>query len=120
MKRALATALLGSVILAAASPCAAQTSTCYRLGNVASCTVGPGAGDNPAERRYSGFQEVERLRDKNEEREEARQYQGLREEVGALVADGRCADARKTALRAGDFALADRAGSMCEAPARRR
>lgn len=119
MKLTFATTALALVIVAA-SPAVAQTSTCYRLGNIASCTVQPGTlGDNPAQQRYSGFQEVERLRDKNEDREAFRQEQGLREEVGSLVADGRCADARKAALRAGDFALADQAGSMCKATPRR-
>lgn len=111
--------LSAAAALLAAAPSSAQTATCYRLGNVASCTTSPAMGDNPAQQRYSGFQEVERLRDKNEERDAVRQEQGLREDVGALVADGKCADARKMALRAGDFALADKAGSMC-APSRRR
>ncbi|MFK4873953.1 hypothetical protein [Novosphingobium sp. ZW T3_23] len=123
MKLAIANpVLLAPVLLTAslpaASPASAQTSTCYRLGNIASCSVQPGNGDNPAQQRYSGFQEVERLRKQNEEQEDMRREQGLREEVGALVADGNCAEARKAALRAGDFALADRAGAMCR-PAQR-
>ncbi|GFE72642.1 MULTISPECIES: hypothetical protein [Novosphingobium] len=116
MKFTFAAVALAFVAFSAA-PSAAQTSTCYRLGNVASCSFQPNA-DNPAQQRYSGFQEVERLHNQNEEREEARKQQGLREEVGALVADGKCADARKAALRAGDFALADQAGAMCK-PAQR-
>jgi hypothetical protein len=103
----------------AASPSMAQTSTCYRLGNIASCSVQPNSGENPIQQRHAGFQEVDRLHKENEDREEAQRQQGLREEVGALVADGRCADARKTALKAGDFALADRADEMC-APAKKR
>jgi hypothetical protein len=118
MKLSLAVAAFGLSAFAT-SAAMAQTASCYRLGNVASCTTTRTMGDNPAQQRYSGFQEVERLRDKNEEREAVRQEQGLREEVGALIADGKCADARKAALRAGDFALAKEAGSMCQ-PAQRR
>ncbi|MFT4053718.1 MAG: hypothetical protein QM681_04370 [Novosphingobium sp.] len=118
MKLSLAVAAFGLAAFAT-SAAMAQTASCYRLGNVASCTTSRTMGDNPAQQRYSGFQEVERLRDKNEEREAVRQEQGLREEVGALIADGKCSDARKAALRAGDFALAKEAGSMCE-PARQR
>lgn len=44
--------------------------------------------------------------------------QGLREEVGALVADEECEDGKKATLRAGDFELADRASATCQ-PARR-
>ncbi|MEE4450490.1 hypothetical protein [Novosphingobium resinovorum] len=119
MKPALAVTAIALAVLAT-SPALAQTSTCYLLGNVSACSVRPGDGsDNPAQQRYSSFQEVERLRRQNEEREAARQEQGLREEVGGLVADGKCADARKVALRSGDFELADQAGAMCQ-PARRR
>ncbi|PNU04841.1 hypothetical protein A8V01_18150 [Novosphingobium guangzhouense] len=97
------------------SPVVAQTATCYRLGNVSSCGIRQGTvGDNPAEQRYSSFNEVERLRDKNEAREEVRKEQSLREEVGSQIAEGQCAEARKTALRAGDFELADKAAGMCE------
>ncbi|WP_395393737.1 hypothetical protein [Novosphingobium sp. BL-8A] len=118
MKLALvATALVLAAL--SASPAMAQTATCYRLGNVTSCGLHDGvSGDNPAQQRYSSFNEVERLRGKNEERDEVRKEQGLREEVGALVADGRCEDAKKAALRAGDFELADRAAAACQ-PARR-
>ncbi|EQB13013.1 hypothetical protein [Novosphingobium lindaniclasticum] len=113
-------AAIGLVFAAlAASPSGAQTSTCYRLGNIASCSLQPNGDENPAQRRYSGFQEAERLRKDNADREEAQKQQGLLEEVGALVADGRCSDARKTALRAGDFALADRAGGMCKPAGKR-
>ena len=112
-----ATGLAFGVI--AALPSNAQTSTCYRLGNIASCSLQPNGGENPVQQRYSGFQEVERLRKDNEDREEAQKQQGLLEDVGALVADGRCSEARKTALRAGDFALADRAGAMCKPTAKR-
>ncbi len=118
MKLALATT---AFVLAAlfASPATAQTATCYRLGNVTSCGLGDGvSGDNPAQQRYSSFNEVERLRDKNEERDEARKELGLREEVGALVADGKCEDAKKAALRAGDFELADRAAAACQSARR--
>ncbi len=118
MKLAIATPVLLAFAVPAASPVSAQTSTCYRLGNIASCSVQPGNGDNPAQQRYAGFEEVERLRKQNEEQEDMRREQGLREEVGALVADGNCTEARKVALRAGDFALADRAGAMCK-PAQR-
>jgi len=118
MKLALAATALVLAALSA-SPAMAQTATCYRLGNVTSCGLRDGvSGDNPAQQRYSSFNEVERLRDKNEERDEARKEQGLREEVGALVADGKCEEAKKAALRAGDFELADRAAAACQ-PARR-
>lgn len=117
MKRALAITALAMATVTSL-PAAAQVATCYRLGNIQSCGI-RGTADNPAEARYSGFQEVERLRDKNEERDEVRKDQGLREEVGALVADGKCADARKAALRAGDFQLADRAAGMCQPTQRR-
>ena len=39
----------------------------------------------------------------------------LRKQVGSLVAAGRCEDAIKAALQAGDFALADKAKGYCPA-----
>ena len=118
MKLALAATVLVLAVFTS-SPAMAQTETCYRLGNVMSCGIRDGvSGDNPAQQRYSSFNEVERLRDKNEERDAARKEQGLREEVGALVADGKCEDAKKAALRAGDFELADRAAAACQSARR--
>ena len=118
----------GAAALAAflSLPSAAQTSTCYLLGNVSSCSVrSGGASDNPAWQRYSAFQELERQRNENQQRREdeenlaqARKGQELRETVGALVADGKCAIAKRAALQAGDFALAEQAASLCEPPSR--
>lgn len=44
------------------------------------------------------------------------QTQRLRELVGALVADGKCDDARLAALKGGDFDLAERVRKICAAP----
>lgn len=49
----------------------------------------------------------------------AKKARTLRQEVGAAAADGRCEDAVKIALKAGDFDLAERTKSLCSgAPGR--
>ena len=46
----------------------------------------------------------------------ARAQQDLRQKVGAMIADGKCDDAYRTALKAGDFDIAQQVQGLCQSP----
>jgi len=78
MKLALA-ATVSALTSLPTSSAMAQTATCYRVGNVTSWGLRDSvSGDNPEQQWCSSFNEIERLRDKNEECDEACKAQGLR------------------------------------------
>ena len=47
----------------------------------------------------------------------AKAQQDLRQKVGAMIADGKCDDAYRTALQAGDFEIAQQVHGLCQPPA---
>ena len=46
----------------------------------------------------------------------AKARQDLRQKVGAMIADGKCDDAYRTALQAGDFEIAQQVQGLCQSP----
>lgn len=108
--------LLVAALLVAPSVALSQTTNCSRdvLGNMECVTKPPqstterarecetggvGAtilyGCSPAEIRF------------------AKESKAIRERIGALIADGKCEDAKAIPLRVGDFDLAERVQKIC-------
>lgn len=58
--------------------------------------------NNPVAQQQQGFDYAQHVHDVQ-----------LQQQVGALAADGRCAEARDTAARGGDIDLAQRAYAFC-------
>ena len=108
MLRLRTTCLVGCLFLASA-PAGAEaqqtTTTCVERFGQLVCETKP-KGNNAYWDAYN------RARAASERDRE----QSLHRKVGQLMADGRCEEARGTALRSGDFALAEQVDRYCRPP----
>jgi len=103
------------------APAVAQTSSCEWIGTQWVCRQEQAPQrrpspqlnfntTNPTAEAYRRAEEAGRLR--QQDRDE-RDYQEFRALIGRTIAEGRCADARAAALRAGELSLAAEVDQIC-------
>jgi hypothetical protein len=69
--------------------------------------------ENYAQQAFQQQQEALRQQQASADQERHSSLESRNREIGSLMADGRCDDARKAALQAGDFDLAGRVKDLC-------
>lgn len=117
--------LLTTAVLLPASPVLGQTSTCQWVGSVWTCQ-GPRRGVDMMGAVRAGQDLIPSYRDTERADAERRQIEEqtaalamqrksheLRAQVGGLLAEGKCDDARQMALKAGDLGLAREVQGFC-------
>ena len=78
------------------------------------CTSDPGSNRDPYEEGFRQASDAMQAVVERYERQSAEQsYAKLRQQVGKALAAGNCDEARKIALVAGNFDLAERAQALC-------
>lgn len=106
----------------------AQTSQCQWVGSIWTCQQQQRSGvdwgaairSQQQQQQSLNWEALARQRAQNEQAQGQQnaaaldeRQRNLRAEVGQMVADGRCDDAKKAALQAGEFELAERAMKLC-------
>lgn len=104
-------ALVGLSLLAASSAAAQTTqTTCNDYFGTLHCTSQTDRAPAAPAPRRDAFRESYDFATRSAD---ASRQQRLRQRVGRLIADGKCDDARKVALKAGDLDLAERVPQLC-------
>jgi len=102
------------VLCSLAAPASAQVTNCQLYPNAVSCQTAPQSRLDWSLAQPRVDSEAEAANSIAAQRHADLAAAARAKAVGKLVADGRCDDARKLALRGGDFALAQQVAEACK------